>query len=295
MDKFKKRKFAKLHITIAMVTFGTIGVFVKNIRLSSAEIALWRGVLALVTLFIFLIRRNRLSEIKKVHKSIWKLCFSGAAMGFNWILLFEAYNYTTVALSTLSYYFAPTIIMLVSTFLFKEKLSLRQILCFLASSLGLIMIIGVNKGNGSDVIGIIYGLGAATLYATVVLFNKATGHVDGLIRTLIQFASAVLILIPYVYVSNGFHIKDLNPLGFLNLLILGVVHTGIIYFLYFNSLSYLSGQEAAILSYIDPTVAVFLSFFILGETLTSLQLIGGILLLLSTFINEVQITNNRKV
>lgn len=288
MDNFKKGKFAKLHITIAMITFGTIGVFVKNIDLSSSEIALWRGVLALITLFIFLVGSNRLSEITKVHKGIWKLCLSGAAMGFNWILLFEAYNYTSVALSTLSYYFAPTIIMLVSTFLFKEKLSLKQIVCFLASTLGLIMIVGVNRGNGSDMIGIIYGLAAATLYATVVLFNKAIGYVDGLIRTLIQFASAVLILFPYVYVSNGFHIKDLNPFGFINLLILGVVHTGIVYFLYFNSLSYLSGQEAAILSYIDPTLAVFLSFFILGETLTSLQLIGGIILLISTFINEIQ-------
>lgn len=250
-DKTREKR-SKLHIVIAMMAFSTIGVFVKNINLSSAEIALWRGVFALNSLLILLIISKKLSDIYKIKKGLNKLILSGIAMGFNWVFLFEAYNYTSVALSTLSYYFAPTIIMLVSMFIFKEKLSLKQVICFIASTAGLVMIIGVSGGNSSDLIRVLYGLLAACLYATVVLINKATGEVDGLIRTFIQFAASVFVLIPYVYFTTGFHITEINTLGLINLIILGVFHTGIVYYLYFNALSYVTGQQAAILSYIDP-------------------------------------------
>ena len=159
-DKTREKR-SKLHIVIAMMAFSTIGVFVKNINLSSAEIALWRGVFALNSLLILLIISKKLSDIYKIKKGLNKLILSGIAMGFNWVFLFEAYNYTSVALSTLSYYFAPTIIMLVSMFIFKEKLSLKQVICFIASTAGLVMIIGVSGGNSSDLIGVLYGLLAA--------------------------------------------------------------------------------------------------------------------------------------
>lgn len=282
-----KRKLSRLQLISAMIAFGTIGVFVKNINLSSAEVALWRGVIAVVTLFILLIISKRIKGFFEIKENLWKLLLSGIAMGFNWVLLFEAYNHTSIALSTLSYYFAPTIIIVTSTFLFKEKLTLKQIICFIVSTTGLIMIIGLNKGSSSDVKGILYGLSAACLYAIVILFNKATAEIEGLIRTFIQFLVAVIVLIPYVYFTNGFYINQLNNSGLVNLLILGVFHTGIIYYLYFNALSYLTGQQVAILSYIDPTIAVFLSVVVLGEIINTVQLIGGVILLAATFINEV--------
>lgn len=282
-----KEKKSKLNIILAMMSFATIGIFVKKINLSSSEIAFWRGVFALITLLVLLIISNRISNIFKLKKSLKKLILSGIAMGFNWVFLFEAYNYTSVALSTLSYYFAPTLITVVSIFIFKEKLSLKQIICFIASTIGLIMIIGVSGGNSSDFIGILYGLLAACLYAPVVLINKATGEVEGLIRTFIQFAAAVAVLFPYVYFTSGFHINKMDSFGFINLVILGVFHTGIVYYLYFNALSYISGQQAAILSYIDPAGAVLLSVIALGEIISKMQLLGGAIILVATFINEV--------
>ena len=283
-----KEVISKIHIIIVMIAFGTISLFVKNIALSSAEIALWRGVLALITLFILLIASKRLKNIFNIKKNLWKLVLSGIAMGFNWVLLFEAYNYTSVALSTLSYYFAPTIVMLVSTIFFKEKLTMKQIVCFIASTMGLVMIIGVSGGNSSDFKGILYGLGAACLYATVILFNKATGEIEGLTRTFIQFAVAVIVLFPYVYFTDRFNLTKLDSSSLINLLILGVIHTGIIYYLYFNALSHVSGQQAAILSYMDPVVAVLLSVVVLGEAIEQVQLVGGVIILVATLINEIE-------
>lgn len=279
---------ARLQIVTAMIAFGTIGVFVRGIPLSSAEIALWRGIIAFLVLSIFMVMNGKLSGLAEHKKKLGKLLFSGTAMGFNWILLFEAYRYTSVALSTLSYYFAPTIVILGSSLLFHEKLDTKQIACFIISTTGLVLIIGVVGGGSNDFIGVLYGLGAAVLYGLVILTNKATGEIDGLTRTWLQFAAAIIVLLPYCALIGGFQIMSLQLSGFINLLVLGVVHTGIMYYFYFSALAHLKGQQVAILSYIDPIIAVILSVAILNETITGLQLFGGFLILGATMINELK-------
>ena len=209
-------------------------------------------------------------------------------MGVNWILLFQAYRYTTISAATLSYYFAPVIVTIVSPFLFREKLTAKQIICFCMSTLGLVMIIGVNNlsRGGSDLIGILFGLGAAVFYATVILLNKFIKNVAGIHRTLLQFFAAIIILVPYVGCTDGVNLSTLNTVGWVCLLIVGLIHTGVTYCMYFSALKDLPGQEAAILSYIDPLVAVIVSVLILGESMTIMQLIGGILILGFTLWNE---------
>jgi len=231
---------------------------------------------------------GRYSGLSKYRSELGKLFFSGAAMGFNWILLFEAYRFTSVALSTLSYYFAPTLMVIGSFIVFREQLTSRQVLCFTISTAGLVLIIGVSGGGSSDLVGILFGLGAAVLYALVILTNKATGAIDGLTRTWIQFAAAIIVLAPYTYLVGGFHVLELDRTGLVSLLILGVVHTGIIYYLYFSALAHLKGQQVAILSYIDPIVAVVLSVALLQESITLLQLGGGLMILGATLLNELK-------
>ncbi|WP_422478320.1 DMT family transporter [Pleomorphochaeta sp. DL1XJH-081] len=276
-----------------MATFGTLGIFVKNIALSSAEIALWRAIVATLVLLTYMVVTKRLKMIRQSGRNLIKLALSGAAMGFNWIFLFEAYRYTSVALSTLSYYFAPTLVIVASAVFLKEKLDTKQIICFIISTSGIVLIIGVSGGGSNDILGVLYGLAAAVLYATVVMFNKASAAVDGITRTYLQFVAAMIVLIPYVKVTEDFHIGTLETNELLLLLIIGVVHTGIMYVLYFTSLSHVRGQQAAILSYIDPVVAVLLSVFALHEQTTLLQMLGGVLILVATAANEL--TFSRKV
>jgi len=279
---------ARLQIITAVVAFGTIGVFVRYIPLASSEIALWRGVVAFSVLSVFMLASGKLSGLSRHRNKLGKLFFAGAAMGFNWILLFEAYRFTSVALSTLSYYFAPTIMVIGSFIVFREQLTRKQILCFMVSTAGLVLIIGVSGGGTNDFIGILFGLGAAVLYALVILTNKATGAIDGLTRTWIQFAAAIIVLLPYTYLVGGFHVLSLERTGLVSLFVLGVVHTGIMYYLYFSALSHLKGQQVAILSYIDPIVAVVLSVALLRESISMLQLAGGLLILGATLVNELK-------
>ena len=285
MNKIQK---PRLMMIVSMTIFGTLGLFVRNISVSSGELALYRAMLAAILIIIFLIITKQKIPFREIKKDIPYLLISGIAMGFNWILLFQAYKYTTVSVATLSYYFAPVLVTVVCPILFKEKLTWKQIVCFAVSTVGIVLITGVGGVTSSrDIIGIMFGLGAAVLYATVVLLNKFIKNVEGIHRTFLQFVSVILVLLPYVMMTGGITLETLNPMGWTNLLIVGILHTGITYCMYFSSLKELPGQKAAILSYIDPLVAVVISVTILGETMTLWQGIGGILILGSTFWNEI--------
>ena len=280
---------ARLQMTLSAAAFGTIPLFVRALALTSGEIALYRAVIATVLIGVCLLFSREKTKFSALRKELPLLLISGIAIGFNWILLFEAYRYTTVSEATLCYYFAPVLVTLASTVFFRERLGWQQILCFAMSTLGVILIV-VTGGSGvvqNRPLGILMGLGAAVLYASVVLINKSIKNVGGIQRTFYQFLAAAVVLLPYVACTNGFHLDSLAWNGWLNLLVLGVFHTGITYFLYFSSLKELPGQKAAILSYIDPLVAVLISVTVLGETMTWWQVIGGVLILGFTLWNEV--------
>ena len=274
-------KKATWMLVTAMLIFGTLGLFVRNVPVSSGELALYRAILATGMIGMFLLITRQPVPFAAIKKEVPLLLLSGAAMGFNWILLFEAYRYTTVSAATLSYYFAPVIVTVVSPFLFREKLSLRQMICFVMSTVGIVMITATGdlSAGSNNLVGIAFGLGAAVLYATVILLNKFIRGVAGLHRTFLQFLAAIAVLIPYVAFSGAFSLGALDGMGWLNLLILGLVHTGVAYCLYFPALKDLPGQRAAILSYLDPLVAVLLSVTVLGEGMTTWQAVGGVLIL----------------
>lgn len=278
----------RMMLIASMAIFGTLGPFVRNISVSSGELALYRAIMATGLVGVFLLITKQKIPFDKIKKEVPLLLASGVAMGINWILLFEAYKHTTISVATLSYYFAPVIVTVVCPLLFKEKLTGKQIVCFIMSTLGIVMITGIgDMGGGNNIIGILFGLGAAVFYATVILLNKFIKNVEGLHRTFMQFIAAVVTLIPYVMLTSGVTLGGMDSVGWINLLIVGLVHTGITYCMYFSSLKELPGQKVAILSYIDPLVAVVISVTVLGETMTLWQVIGGLLILGFTLWNEI--------
>lgn len=280
---------ARVSMAFAMTIFGTISLFVKHIPLDSSEIVLYRALLACLVISLFLFLRRQPIPFNQIRQELPLLLLSGIAVGINWLLLFQAYHYTSVSIATLSYYFAPVLVTVACPILFREKLTPRQILCFVMSTIGLCMIIltGSPAEGHNHFLGIILGLGAAVFYAAAVLMNKALKATSGIHRTLIQFVGASLALLLYVPATGGFHLNELSAIGWLCLLVLGVVHTGFAYCLYFSSLKDLSGQEASILSYIDPLIAVLVSVAVLHEAITPLQIVGGVMILGFTLWNEL--------
>ena len=288
MEK-KQNLFAAISVAVSMAMFGTLSVFVRNIPLSSSALALCRAVMAAVLMgAVLLIRREKIA-LRELGRELWLLLLSGLALGVNWIMLFQAYRFTTVSIATLSYYAAPAIITAVCPIIFREKMSLMQLLCFLGSTCGVVLIIGASGFGGvGDLTGIFFGLGGAVLYATVVVLNKMMRRVGGMQRTFLQMVVAAITLVPYVSMTGGVEFSILDANAWLNLLIVGFVLTGITYCMYFSAIPRLRGQQSAILSYLDPMVAVVISVTVLQEPITLWQIAGGVLVLGFSLLNELR-------
>ncbi|HHT07348.1 MAG: DMT family transporter [Christensenellales bacterium] len=274
-------------LIIAVITFGTVGLFVREINLPSAEIALYRAAIAFLFLTGFMAVTGRFKKLKQEKKALVTFAFSGAVMAVNWMLLFEAYRYTTIALATLVYYAAPTFMVIVSLVVLKERMTAWQLLCFILSTLGLVLMLGVSGGNAGDMRGVLLALFSAVLYTVVVMTNKIAGQTDGILRTYVQFGAAIVVMVPYILLTGGFHLHQLQTRGTISLLILGLFHTGFCYCLYFLSIARLKGQQVAIMSYLDPLVAVLLSVYLLGEHIGFLQITGGVIMVVFALLNEL--------
>ena len=280
---------ATFKLTLSMVIFGTIGVFRRYIPLPSSLVAITRGLTGMLFLLLVMVLRKRGMNRAAVRKRLGMLCLSGAAIGVNWILLFEAYNYTSVATATLCYYLAPMFVILASPLVVGERLTAKKLICVLAALLGMVFVSGVLEAGGgsSDLKGVLLGLGAAVLYASVVLMNKQLGDVPAYDRTIVQLGSSAAVLLPYVLLTEDMGALTFTPGTIGLLLVVGIVHTGIAYALYFGSLMQLKAQTAAILSYIDPVVAVLLSALVLREHMSLLSGLGAVLVLGAAVVSEL--------
>lgn len=275
-------------LTLSMIIFGTIGIFRRLIPLSSGLVAMSRGLIGVLFLLLVMRLRGDGMDRAAVRRKLPLLCLSGAAIGVNWILLFEAYNYTSVATATLCYYLAPMFVILASPLVLREKLTLRKLACVSAALLGMVFVSGVLEASGgAGLKGVLLGLGAAVLYASVVLMNKQLGDVPAYDRTVVQLGSSAAVLLPYVLLVEEVSIEAFTPGVIALLLVVGIVHTGIAYALYFGSLMQLKAQTAAILSYIDPVVAVLLSALVLREHMSLLSGLGAVLVLGAAVVSEL--------
>ncbi|OLN32019.1 Transporter, EamA family [Desulfosporosinus metallidurans] len=116
--------------------------------------------------------------------------------------------------------------------------------------------------------------------------NKFIKNLSGFETTLVQLMVSSLVLIPYILMIDPMNFSGVNSHSIIYILILGIFHTGIAYFLYFTAIKELEGQIIAVLSYIDPISAVIIAAVVLGESMIFIQIIGGILILGSTFLSE---------
>lgn len=273
----------------SMAIFGTIGILRKFIPYPSSFVALIRGLVGAVFLLGVLLVKHKRPDFAAMRKNALYLLLSGAALGFNWIFLFESYAYTTVATATLCYYLAPILVILVSPILLREALTIKKLLCTLTALMGMVLVSGVTDAHFSGLSewkGIAFGLAAAVLYACVMLLNKKITGIDAYDKTIAQLSLAALVMIPYVLLTEDIGAFDFAPLPLLLLAVAGIVHTGIAYWLYFGSMGALKAQTTALYSYIDPILAIVLSMLVLREPMTLSAAIGAVLILGAAFVSE---------
>lgn len=279
----------KLKFIVAMVVFGTIGVFRKYILVPSSVIALARGLIGTIFLAVFMRIRHKKIDWELIKKHSGWLLLSGAVLGFNWIFLFEAYQYTSVAAATLCYYMAPVIIVIISVTVLKEKLTVVKAVCSCLAVAGMVLVSGIIEtgfSSISEIKGILFGLAAACLYATVILINRRIAEIPAYDKTILQLGICAAVLLPYTFITVDYGALTFDSRCIIMLLLVGIIHTGICYVLYFGSVGTMKVQAVALLSYIDPVEAVILSALVLNEGITIYGIIGAVMVLGSAIISE---------
>lgn len=287
----KDNNHARIKILISMLLFGTIGIAVRSVGMPSAVLALFRAAIGGVSIILFSKLKGNRIDFSAIRKNFLLLFLSGIMLGFNWILLFEAYNYTSVATATLCYYLQPVILILVSPVLLKEKLTPKKVLCTLLAMFGMVLVSGVFEGgfNGDNRYGILLALGAAVLYAAIIICNKRMGPMVSFDRVASQLLLAVPAMLVYVLINGQLRDISFTVGSAFGVLVLGVLYTGVTYMLFYGSLPYVSSQTAAILSYVDPATAVLVSVIFLGEPMTWLMVLGAVLILGAACVSELKL------
>ncbi len=280
---------AKFNVVLSMFIYGTIGIFVRYIPLPSATVSMFRGLIGAPYLFLLLLMKKSKISFAAIKENLFRLALLGTMLGVNWIFLFESYRYTSVATATLCYYLAPIFIVAASPFVLKEKMTAKKLICIGVSLLGMVFVSGVaEKGIPSldEIKGVLFGVSAAILYAAIVINNKKLHNISAYDRTVSQLIISAVVLLPYNALSGNLEGLSFSPLTIILLIFVGIVHTGLSYYLYFGAMERLSAQTLAILSYIDPAVAILISAFVLKEPLGIFGIIGAVLIIGAAIISE---------
>ena len=277
---------AKLRVLVAMGLFGTVGIFVDMIPLPSGPIAFCRAVLGLSFLLPVMLFSKKRFSLLAIKQNGMVLLLSGICLGANWVLLFEAIRYSGVAVATACYYLAPAFLILCSPLL-GEKLTAKKLICVGIALLGMVLVSGVIRDGGNISIGVFLGIGAAALYTSVMVLNKKLKGLGDYETTSVQLLVAAVVLLIYVLFTGGMDFAPLNLNTGVILLLVGIVHTGVAYWLYFGSVGKLPAQTVALFSYLDPVVALLCSWVILRQPFDSWMAVGAGLILGSTLYSQL--------
>lgn len=271
----------------SVVLYGTIGMFLRYVSLPSELVAMCRGILGSIFILAFLAFRHTKPDGKAIKKNLKWLIISGICLGLNWIFLFAAYMETTVAIASLCNYMAPLIVIVVAPLVLHEKLEVRKLPCVLAALIGIILVSGVTEGGSGNPLGIVFGLSAAVCFVIIVICNRNLKDISSYDRSIVQLALSAVTILPYFIIHNLGKELYVSPGSIPIVLILGLLHTGVAYCLYFSGMATLPVQTVAVLGYIEPVVAVLCSAIFLAEPMTVSGWIGAILIIAAAMVSEL--------
>lgn len=276
----------RIKLVLVMIIWGSLGVFTRSIPLSALSLAFLRAFIALPVLFVVM-------KMKKADKVKWSLLIpyiiSGVLLGFGWLTLFYGYKHTSISSAVIIYNMCPVYVMIFAPLVLKEKISKIKIAVIFISFLGLFLIVGHNLLEGYGYMGLALSAISGMIYATIILINRSIKvRVDNQTATFVQILAAIIVLLPFVLIEgNILTVVNLDAMSVFYVILLGVVHTGVAYTIFFSLYAHMKSVEIVSYSYLEPLFGILFSVVVVGEQFTVLQIIGGIFILGSTFIGEI--------
>lgn len=271
----------------SVALYGTIGIFLRHVSFPTELVAMCRGILGTAFILAFMALRHRKVDREAIRKNLLWLVLSGICLGLNWIFLFAAYVKTTVAVASLCNYMAPLLVIIAAPMVLHEKLNIKKLPCVAVAFIGIVLVSGVIGGGKGDPKGVAYGLAAAVAFMCIVLCNRKLKDISAMERSIVQLSVSAVTILPYFIWNNRDSVITVDTGSVLIVLMLGILHTGVAYCLYFSGLGTLPVQTIAILGYLEPVVSVFCSALILREYMSVWGWLGAGMIIVSAVVSEL--------
>lgn len=281
--------FAKYQLLVSMILSGTLGVMMHFVTFPSSVSALSRALIS--TPFLLLVIRIKKEKLhfSAIRSNKLLLLLTGTMIALSWIFMFEAYRFAPVSVVTLCSYLSPIFLLIAAPVILKEKISIPKWICVLVALVGVLIISGsANLGvqEGLDIRGVLFSMGASLSNTALILLSKKIRNISAYDQTVVQFAAAGLVMLPYTLLTGGFSQLQFDGMSILMLLIIGIVNTGICYVMYFDAMPKVPAQTIALYNYVPSLVSMILSAIVLGERLTLGNMCGGLLILIAAVISN---------
>ncbi len=280
----------RIKYIISVVLYGTIGLFLRYVDLPSELVAMCRGIIGsvFIVMFLLLIKKRRpVLDFDAIKRNLKWLVLSGICLGLNWIFLFAAYTTTTVAIASLCNYMAPLIVIMIAPFVLHERLEYKKLPCVVIAFAGIVLVSGVMEGERGNLLGIVLGLAAALAFVAIVLCNRKLHDISPYDRSVVQLIMSAVTILPYFLIHNRGVALHFDTRSVLIILMLGIVHTGVAYCLYFSGLGSLPVQSIAVLGYLEPVISVLCSVLILKEHMSVWGWVGAVLIIAAAAVSEL--------
>ncbi|ETT83004.1 DMT family transporter [Viridibacillus sp. FSL R5-0477] len=269
---------AMFKMIIAMALFGSIGFFTVNTGIPAEELVFVRCICA--TLFLggiwFFTGGHKTEQWSR--KEIIQTLICGVFLVLNWVFLFKAFQDMSISVAITIYNLAPIFVLIMGSLFLKEKMTVQATLAVIVCFLGSIFIIGLDQFTSFKALftsGFVWAMLSAICYALTMFVGKGITHLSAYAMTFVQTAVGIVILLPFM--DYGVF-EGLTTSNWMYILGTGLIHTGFVYYLFFDSLRKLPTIVVSALVFVDPVVAILLDVAILDFRPTLIQTAGIVLI-----------------
>ncbi|KXU51934.1 MAG: DMT family transporter [Longibaculum muris] len=280
-------KKSLLSVHLAVLLFGTSGVFIKIIPMSALLLTLGRGIFSALALYAFIHFREYSLRLERLRDYFWNL-LAGIFLAMHWFLFIMSIQISTVSIGTITFATYPLFVVFLEPYVFKEKFQLKNLLNVVMIAIGIAFLIPAFELNNATTLGILYGLGSSFCFAILSIINRRLAALyDSVVITLYeQTVAACLMTILISIIKPTVH--EGTVLDFFHLIIYGVVFTGLAHSLYIQGLKGIKAQTASIISVLEPVYSIVLAIVFLQERMSYQEMIGTFIIFVTVMIATLQ-------
>lgn len=265
-----------------MAIFGSIGYFSRLSGLPSIELVFVRCISAVVFLTAYWLLSGHYKREKWNRKEMAVIILGGVFLVLNWVFFFASFEKTAITVGISIYNLAPILVLVIGWIFFRERVKILGVLAVLLAFTGTVLISGLRAADlaagGRPFVGACFALIAAVFYALVIITGRHIQQASPYLVTIIQTFIGVLMLFPFVHFTLY---SDLTPAEWLYSILTGIVHTGIVYLLFYGSIRSLSTPVVSALTYLDPLTAILLDVLVIGFIPSNLQILGILMIFIA--------------